>query len=624
MYNRTITIDASRPGRKLQEIEVGQNSLFRLVVKGAPEDATSVKFTHVLDDGTGIEFEGEKIAGNQWVVTVRGAYFNEPGRFHYEIACAFGDEQSWSGHGILTVIENSQSVAPADVGPTGPTGETGPTGPIGPTGVGMTGPTGPRGAPGGVGPVGPTGRQGATGPTGSPGERGIQGGVGPTGPTGPVRFEDLTTEQIAQLKGPTGEHGAPFSIAKVYHSIAEMNAGYATDGVPYGKFVIISTDSVEDPDNAKLFVKDTTAYRFVVDMSGRQGAIGIQGPTGSIGPTGERGAMPAITIAGAQVSDDTEVRVVNLSTDPSRVELYFYLHRGRPGDIGPTGPVGPTGHDGNVQFDDLTPEQREQLRGATGPSGSDGPTGPTGDRGNDGPTGPTGPTGSAGTAGATGPTGPVGVRGATGPIGPTGNPASTVSVGTVRTLPAGSDATVSQSGNPEHIVFDFGIPQGKPGNPGTAATIAVAGATIGPAPAVQNKGTAQDARLFFTIPAGPTGTPGPTGPVRWADLTPEQKDSLRGATGPTGEPGANGGIGPTGPRGLQGQTGGVGPTGVHGKSGVEVGDGEPTDPDVSVWISPNSETPAIPLPILFSKNGRTYSVDIVIESGTPKFAITEI
>ena len=453
MYNRTITIDASRPGRKLLEIEVGQNSMFRLVVKGAPEDATSVKFTHVLDDGTGIEFDGEKIAGNQWVVTVRGAYFNEPGRFHYEISCAFGDDQAWSGHGILTVIENSQSVAPADVGPTGPTGETGPTGPIGPTGFGLTGPTGPRGTPGDVGQVGPTGRQGATGPTGNQGERGIQGGVGPTGPRGHdgnVQFDDLTPEQIAQLKGPTGEHGSPFSIAKVYHSIAEMNAGYATDGVPYGKFVIISTDSVEDPDNAKLFVKDTTAYRFVVDMSGRQGAIGIQGPTGSIGPTGERGVMPIITIAGAQVSDDTEVRVVNLSTDPSRVELYFYLHRGRQGDIGPTGPVGPTGHDGNVQFDDLTPEQREQLRGATG---STGPTGSSGTNGATGPTGPIGPTGSVG------PTGPVKfedltpgqiaqLRGATGPSGENG---ATGPTGVGATGPTGAEGATGPSGLGCHV-----------------------------------------------------------------------------------------------------------------------------------------------------------------------------
>lgn len=42
----------------------------------------------------------------------------------------------------------------------------------------------------------------------------------------------------------------------------------------------------------------------------------------------------------------------------------------------------------------------------------------------------------------------------------------TVQVGTTTTLPAGSDATVTNSGTANHLVLDFGIPQGKKGEQG--------------------------------------------------------------------------------------------------------------------------------------------------------------
>lgn len=50
--------------------------------------------------------------------------------------------------------------------------------------------------------------------------------------------------------------------------------------------------------------------------------------------------------------------------------------------------------------------------------------------------------------------------------GPSGEPgqAATIRVGTVTTLPAGSSATVVNSGTPEAAVFDFGIPKGDTGS----------------------------------------------------------------------------------------------------------------------------------------------------------------
>ncbi len=87
-----------------------------------------------------------------------------------------------------------------------------------------------------------------------------------------------TIQVLNGTKGSKGDTGDPFSVAKVYSSIAEMNAGYATDGVKVGGFVVIDTGNVEDEDNAKLFVKGNAQYDYLTDMSGAQG---IQGPRGT-------------------------------------------------------------------------------------------------------------------------------------------------------------------------------------------------------------------------------------------------------------------------------------------------------------------------------------------------------
>ena len=57
--------------------------------------------------------------------------------------------------------------------------------------------------------------------------------------------------------------------------------------VPEGMFVAIQSN-VEDPDNAKLYLKGASEFNFVTDMSG---ATGIKGDTGSKGDTGDTGEM---------------------------------------------------------------------------------------------------------------------------------------------------------------------------------------------------------------------------------------------------------------------------------------------------------------------------------------------
>lgn len=68
--------------------------------------------------------------------------------------------------------------------------------------------------------------------------------------------------------------GKGFSISKIYESIDSMEAD--KDNIGEGEFVLIDTDDVDNPDNAKLYVKGATDFQFLVDMSG---AIGFTGKT---------------------------------------------------------------------------------------------------------------------------------------------------------------------------------------------------------------------------------------------------------------------------------------------------------------------------------------------------------
>ena len=96
-------------------------------------------------------------------------------------------------------------------------------------------------------------------------------------------------------KGPQGPQGEPFRVSKVYNSVAAMNAGFATDGVPEGGFVVIDTGDVEDIDNAKLYMKGATAYTYLTDLSG---AAGMKGEPALILQMGTANQLPSVTTTG--------------------------------------------------------------------------------------------------------------------------------------------------------------------------------------------------------------------------------------------------------------------------------------------------------------------------------------
>lgn len=256
------------------------------------------------------------------------------------------------------------------IGPEGPQGEQGPQGVPGPTGLtgpqgpkGEQGPEGPRGLQGArgeagpIGPQGPAGEKGADGKDGvqgqpgPAGEQGIQGPAGPAGPQGPKGEQGNPGQQGVAgqqgpqgIQGPKGDEGKPFLIAKVYDTKAEMDAGYATDGIEQGGLVAISTQT-GGAEGGYIYVKGATAYEFFYDLASTEGIQGPKGETGAQGPQGEQGP------AGKD---------------------------GAPGPQGPQGPAGPAGERG-----------QQGPKGETGPQGIQGPAGKDGENGQGVPTGGT-------------------------------------------------------------------------------------------------------------------------------------------------------------------------------------------------------------------------------------------
>lgn len=262
-------------------------------------------------------------------------------------------------------------------GPQGPVGPTGPQGPIGPAG-----PTGAKGEPGtnGVSPTvsvapnssndgtvvtitdangaksfevlnGENGADGATGPQGTPG---TPGATGPAGPQG--------------AQGIQGDPGEPFLIYKVYPTKADMDAGYATDGLQEGQLVGISTETGGD-DGGHLYIKGATAYEFFFDLAtvdgiaGPQGPQGIQGPTGpagAVGPQGSPGAAGADgedgfspTVAVSEITGGHNVTITDASGPHS-----FDVMDGESGSG--------TGEDSFVTFKDQTITTPSELETAIG------------------------------------------------------------------------------------------------------------------------------------------------------------------------------------------------------------------------------------------------------------------
>lgn len=307
---------------------------------------------------------------------------------------------SVDGYGVLSWERSNASLPPAPAANVkGPQGEQGPQGPQGLQGEqgiqGEQGPSGDKGDKGDTGPQGPQGPQGETGPQGPQGEQGPQGLQGLQG-----------------VQGEQGPAGKDFSIAKTYPSIADMEADAAN--VEEGSFVLIASDT-EDEDNAKLYVKGSSAFAYLGDLSGaqgmkgEQGVQGVQGPQGAQGVQGERGEQGVQGEQGekgdAGVScthswNGTTLTVTSAS-GTSSADL-----KGDKGDKGEKGDAGDTGATGaNGGYYVPTVEQIasnavvisfDASKGGMSPVEGASITLPSGDKGDTGATGETGAAGKDG------------------------------------------------------------------------------------------------------------------------------------------------------------------------------------------------------------------------------------
>lgn len=174
------------------------------------------------------------------------------------------------------------------------------------------------GEPGPKGDKGDKGEPGKDGKDGAPGKDGVNGIDGReveltklsnhikwryAGQAGDIGWKNLIA--ISELKGEKGDQGLqgpqgnPFAIKKIYPSISEMNKDFSGKDVSVGDFVLINCD-VNDEDNAKLFVKTDSEFKFLTDLSGAQGIQGPKGDPGAQGIKGDRGETGAIGPKGEQ------------------------------------------------------------------------------------------------------------------------------------------------------------------------------------------------------------------------------------------------------------------------------------------------------------------------------------
>jgi len=264
---------------------------------------------------------------------------------------------------------------------------------------------------------------------------------------------------------------------KTYPTVAAMEA----DKTQPPMTTAIISSSVEDVDNAKLYIYDGTRWNYLADLSGYTG-VGIEdfrltsgnhapGTTDVYTITLTDGQKKEITVYNGRDGEGAGDMLASLY-DPQgkETDIFRYVDDGLKNKqdtvTGTKGQFVGFGPDGmaeakNVTANDVTFADGETFqakleagelkgdKGDTGPKGDPGATGAAGPQGPKGETGAQGPQGEKGETGATGAVGPQGPKGDkgdpgdTGPAGPVGPAGATGATGA--TGPAGPAGTDGKS-----------------------------------------------------------------------------------------------------------------------------------------------------------------------------------
>jgi hypothetical protein len=345
--------------------------------------------------------------------------------------------------GVLT-SQGPQGVA-GPAGATGPMGSAGPQGLLGPAGpagvagpMGIQGPAGAQGLTGSTGAVGPAGPQGLQGVAGEAGAQGIPGATGATGlqgPAGPAGSTGATGP--AGANGTNGVAGTPGLMWEGAWSSATSYA--VNDAVSFSGTSYLSLEANNLGQRPDLFPADwaVLAQAGAVGAAGAVGVTGATGATGAQGPAGPVGATGATGVAGAVGMNFRGVWSAATGyavNDAVTFAGSTYLALAS----------------GNNEEPDLFPQAWAVLAQA-------------------------------------GAAGPAGAQGA----------AATVMVGSVTTLAAGAQATVTNSGTAGAAVLNFGIPQGAAGT--GSGSGAGSGTSSGSFAAIFH--TVSDATTFYSVNA---------------------------------------------------------------------------------------------------------------------------
>jgi len=240
----------------------------------------------------------------------------------------------------------------------------------------------------------------------------------------------------ARIKSAIDEAGSQFTVLGHYDTLSALQTAHSTGNAGDAYFVGTST-----PYNVYLWDTVSSAWINVGEIAGPIGPAGADGADGTAATI----AVGTVTTGAAGSS----AAVANSGTTSAAVFDFTIPqgNKGDKGDTGETGPQGPAGADG-TSFTVLgLYATLSDLQTAH-------------------------PTGSAGNAYAVGTAESntiynwdidtsawVNIGNLQGPAGVAGT-AATITVGTVTTGAAGSDATVTNSGTTSAAVFNFSIPQG--------------------------------------------------------------------------------------------------------------------------------------------------------------------